>query len=758
MQYTPDYSKTFVALIGSGTFERDPSISPIPNVKANLHGLKEVMTDTRYMGIPEENITTILDQPLTRTKELLEDAKNNARYHENVLIVYYAGHGFHGPQTLQIHLTAADSKKDTIELNGLRLDYLRDLVQNSTAGLKILIIDSCHSGHIHHMGIMSTLNSQIISAFNKIEGIYMISSAGENENATFDIDNPDKPTFFTEKLLEIVRFGIPNHKKFITLDEIYSEVIFRLKKDNRGHTPLKTSVVTAERFPFAKNVLYNSHSEIWEEVLAKKTKKAFKEFIAKYPESIYIDEAKVKLQELNDEAAFEEVKKAPKKYNIERFVETHPQSPFLDRAKKMLQEIEEEQDWNKALKLGTSHAYNMYLKKYPNGKFVELAYETSRDHFHMEVYSRIERQNTIAALKHYLHLYPDGLYRAQAENRIATLRNAIAEKKAAKKADAEKNKPRKLKLERFSTKSKLKKAIQIHYKQNPKTKILSQKQKEKLDKLKNKNRTNKSTAAETIVNKQKNHQTKILTNKKWHALPILSPEKVRYTLLIFGSMLLAFFMYIQFRPNQQKERRDQTIELMTRGEIDSAYALAKKILEEENEDTFALRIVHTVENVNKRKTSTYNADLNKLESLLKAEQYTKAQYNADSLLGIYPADKTITDLKILINKEISTLFSKWLAQADNLATNQETYAEAMTYYSKALNLNVNNAKIKQRIQYLNVEIDRAVSDYIYSCEMFLNNKFLGDKACLTAKVYWQKAYKLRPTNKKLIELKAKINC
>src|SRR5579864_1549849 len=87
---TPEDSRAI--LIGMSNFPRDPDhLPPLPAVRNNVAELKRILADPQNVGIPDKNITTVVDEPnATNVAETLARVFRDAT---DTLIIYYAGHG-----------------------------------------------------------------------------------------------------------------------------------------------------------------------------------------------------------------------------------------------------------------------------------------------------------------------------------------------------------------------------------------------------------------------------------------------------------------------------------------------------------------------------------------------------------------------------------------------------------------------------------------------------------------------------------------
>lgn len=759
----PSYKNTYVLLLGSGKFDRDPDLAPIPNVKTNIKELSEIFLDPKYMGIEESNLNVGIDLSLVDTKETLKRIAQLARFPNDALIVYYTGHGVYSNVSYAMHLTTADTDRQYVDENCLRIDNLRDIVKSSGAGVKILIIDSCFSGAVHELkSSMSSPESHLMATFKDTTGIYILSSSTEQEQSFFDSENPESPTKFTEKIIQIIKTGLPTNSPVITMNELYNEVDLLLKQETKKQTPGKTAQGKAENFPFVKNVMFIDHSKEWADTLAKNTKKAYQEFIQKFPNSAYAKEAQNLLQNLIDRPKWEKLAKEQNTSTLEEYVLQNPNSTILKSVNAKLRRLTERQDWLNALKEDSINGYKFYLSKHPRSKKAELTREylktLEQEEVILQAWKITKNQNSIAAYKAFKAKFPESLYTHAAEIQI----DLLEQKEAAKQMRKENARKRKLKeknkLWRFTTKAKLIKAILSLFKKDPNTKILTPAQKKKLEKLNTKKPTKKTVIQQNEVNqkpKQKPEQ-KPETNTKTATNTVGNVKK--YAMLIAAGIGLLLLLIYVFKPNPLTELKENALRNLEMGQWDSAVYFAGMILEISPKDTLAIRIINTHNQQIEKYKNAYATDMKMVDSIMQANNHIRTKQYIDSLIGIYPSDSTLKALRVQIDTQNENLFYEYLRKADNLATREETYNDAKLYYAKAMGTGINNAVINQRLKTLNQEIDLKIENYLNQCQIFLNNLNVLSTACENAKKIYEKARRLNPNHKRVKEFSSKMNC
>jgi hypothetical protein len=199
-----------VLLCGTGTYSRGSKLTNIPAVKATLADLGEVLVER--CGAPKP--TTAAD-PRTLS-DLGAAISSAARRADTVLLIYYVGHGLVDADGHLFLATAqTDPRPDAIQHTGLPYQTVRSYVRNSSAPLKIVILDCCYSGiAVGNLGSDHDMEHRAA-----IEGAYVLTSAARDEAS---IAPPrERHTAFTGALIALLELGDQDGAQLITLDSVY---------------------------------------------------------------------------------------------------------------------------------------------------------------------------------------------------------------------------------------------------------------------------------------------------------------------------------------------------------------------------------------------------------------------------------------------------------------------------------------------------------------------------------------------------------
>lgn len=186
-------------LIGASTFDRSDQLPNLPAVHNNLVDLWTVLTDPST-GIFAKNRCRVVEEPSTppdavRPLDLL------ARQAEDLLLVYYAGHGVQHPLRDELYLAVGSTDETILSASAVAFETIRDAVENSPARTKLLILDCCYSGMA--VGAMSAATLRPSEV--RIEGTSVIASSPRNK---FSFAPPgDRYTAFSAELIRLLKDG-----------------------------------------------------------------------------------------------------------------------------------------------------------------------------------------------------------------------------------------------------------------------------------------------------------------------------------------------------------------------------------------------------------------------------------------------------------------------------------------------------------------------------------------------------------------------
>lgn len=172
---------------------------------------------------------------------------------------------------------------------------------------------------------------------------------------------------------------------------------------------------------FCSIAVFSQSKKSWEETQSANSIEAYQAFIAKYPRGKYLDEAKLKLAQL-------EFKKAKQENTVaayEDFIEKTSDTELINEANSQIARIrEEEADYDKIKETKSIDEIISFQAKYPNSRFKP---ETNRQLEELRLENALS-DGSSKALNDFILRYPNSQYARQVKEKIppALLAEAVA--------------------------------------------------------------------------------------------------------------------------------------------------------------------------------------------------------------------------------------------------------------------------------------------------------------------------------------------
>ncbi|GAA4525321.1 caspase family protein [Amycolatopsis samaneae] len=221
----PDPERSRAVLIGTSSYT-DPTLPPLPAVNGNVSDLYGLLTAEHGTGLPGAHCAVLRDPPDAGTVgESLAHAADQA---EDVLLVYYAGHGLLWTNRNELHLALCHTRSQTVGTSALRFADVRQAFLDSHARTRVLIVDCCFSGYATER-VMGDAAGTLLSQVD-VDGAYILAATEPNQLA--HAPEGRRTTLFTGELLRLLAEGIPDGPELLTLDELYRQVKAALGRRN----------------------------------------------------------------------------------------------------------------------------------------------------------------------------------------------------------------------------------------------------------------------------------------------------------------------------------------------------------------------------------------------------------------------------------------------------------------------------------------------------------------------------------------------
>ncbi|MEV0787650.1 caspase family protein, partial [Streptomyces sp. NPDC050423] len=144
--WTPDGASSRALLIGVSDY-KSPGLEQIPAVRNNLDALKDALSGERGL-LPPDHIRTLgANGTPVDEASIGRELASARREAEDLLLVYYAGHGLlDDGGLLHLAVTDTDPDPDHAGYTALPFQLLKQELAQSRAKARVLVLDCCFSG------------------------------------------------------------------------------------------------------------------------------------------------------------------------------------------------------------------------------------------------------------------------------------------------------------------------------------------------------------------------------------------------------------------------------------------------------------------------------------------------------------------------------------------------------------------------------------------------------------------------------------
>ncbi len=207
----PDLQQSAAVLVGTSVYAHETSLHNLPSVDNNLTDLATVLTDPAIFGLQSQRCVPVRNAPdaLSVSRTLRQYAMAT----KDMLVVYFAGHGLLAHNN-ELYLSLSGTDPDELQTSALRYQLLREILVNSPAKHRILVLDCCFSGRATE----ALSNSPSLN----ISGTHILTATPSTEMAL--APSGRRNTAFTGALLHLLRNGIPGGPEKLTLSDVYTQL------------------------------------------------------------------------------------------------------------------------------------------------------------------------------------------------------------------------------------------------------------------------------------------------------------------------------------------------------------------------------------------------------------------------------------------------------------------------------------------------------------------------------------------------------
>jgi hypothetical protein len=241
----PDPQRSRVVLIGTSKYT-DEKLPDLPVIRKTVASLETAFTDPDHGVIPKSHCVVLVDEGDIRL--IGRRLRTAAKQADDLLLVFYAGHGLIGGRRHELYLGLPDSEWIEPEFNSLEYDKLRGAILDSPAATKIVIIDCCFSGRV----VSDTMADPATALVSQIEvdGTYVLTSAQRDQVAL--VIPGEEHTAFSGRFLRLLKEGVPGGPELLTIDDLYRQLLLKMKSEGLSE-PQKRATRTADLLALTLN-------------------------------------------------------------------------------------------------------------------------------------------------------------------------------------------------------------------------------------------------------------------------------------------------------------------------------------------------------------------------------------------------------------------------------------------------------------------------------------------------------------------------
>lgn len=239
----PDPSRSAAVLIGVHD-HADPAIPSYPQAGASAERLAALLRDPRLLGLSDDRCTTLTGADATKqaVETAIEDAADQA---EDLLLVYYGGHGLRIAAEKKLLLSTSDSRVSP-RRRWIGFSTLKELIDPAATRAKrvVVILDCCYSGQAKTTGLRE--NTDPVTG-DRMSVLWTATGATERGW----IEDGGEYTDFAGALIAAVESGIDNGPETLSPASIHERLSTAWAHDHQRPDLLTTGNPT---LPLLRNL------------------------------------------------------------------------------------------------------------------------------------------------------------------------------------------------------------------------------------------------------------------------------------------------------------------------------------------------------------------------------------------------------------------------------------------------------------------------------------------------------------------------
>ncbi|MDZ8052325.1 MAG: caspase, EACC1-associated type [Aulosira sp. ZfuVER01] len=206
-----------------GVSEYEPGLNPLPGAVRDVEAVCEVLMHPEMGGFAASDII-LLKNPERQTVEMAIETLFSGRHKDDLLLLYFSGHGIkddRGRLYLATHNTSKTQQGELIRSTAVSANFIHDRMSESRSRRQVVILDSCFSGAFAEG--LSAKDDGTIDIREQLggEGRVVLTSSTSTQYS-FEEQGQDL-SIYTRFLIEGIKSGEADRDQdeFISIDELH---------------------------------------------------------------------------------------------------------------------------------------------------------------------------------------------------------------------------------------------------------------------------------------------------------------------------------------------------------------------------------------------------------------------------------------------------------------------------------------------------------------------------------------------------------
>lgn len=288
----PDPPTIYAFIVGIENYRS--GFRPLDDASDDAYYLQQYLTSVDGMALPNANVKIITDTKATKDNILLELQRLSDVAKENDLFIFYfSGHGTPG------HFVPFGND-GTNEYSFVAHRDIRNILARCRAKNKLILSDACFSGEAAKAS-SDYIQRQYYKEMLATKGSLSMMASSKGDEMSLEAEG-HQHGYFTYHLVEGMKGKADENKNgIITLLELFDYVRYNVVKGTNYRQNPTISDGYDETMPVVFSLENAEKTDIevaWKDAKQKNTETAYNQFIRNYPNSVLVDDAREKIDNL----------------------------------------------------------------------------------------------------------------------------------------------------------------------------------------------------------------------------------------------------------------------------------------------------------------------------------------------------------------------------------------------------------------------------------------------------------------------------